>query len=152
MNTCEIIFYRDHPDAVKPQYAYGTSAAFDVTCTEDTLIKGRESAVVPNGLKLSIPETSKYYMTIALRSSLGFKKNLVVHPGIIDPGYTGSLGVKIFNFSDEDVLIRKGERYAQILVHERIQAEFKELSLQDFMDYEKTQIRKSGGFGSSGKN
>lgn len=148
--NCNIIAFKECSDAVIPSIAYGgTSAAFDITCTEDTLIKARSSNVVPNGLRLCIPEHSGYYMTVHLRSSFGFKKDLVSHIGIIDEGYTGPLGVKIYNLGDEDVLVRKGERYAQILVHPKIQAEIIELDMKKFEEFKATQLRNDKGFGSS---
>jgi hypothetical protein len=50
----QIFAYKEHPDAVIPTVAYGsTSACFDITCTETTLIPPGESAVVPNRFKIS---------------------------------------------------------------------------------------------------
>ena len=89
-------------------------------------------------------------MTLALRSSMGFKRNLICHPGIIDAGYCGELGVKIFNFGDEDVTIEKGERYAQVLVSQKHKIEFFEMNKEEFEEYKKTQERGDKGFGSSG--
>lgn len=148
----KIIVNKISKDAVIPTYAYNeTSAAFDITCTEDTLIRAKSSAIVPNGLKLSVPMGTGYYMTVHMRSGLGFKKDLTIHNGIIDEGYTGILGIKIFNLSDKDVLIQKGERYAQILVHKKIHTLFEELDDENYQKYESQQQRGSNGFGSSGK-
>ena len=146
-----IIVNKISKDAVIPSYAYnGTSAAFDITCIEDTLIKAKSSAIVPNGLKLSVPMGTGYYMTVHMRSGLGFKKDLSIHNGIIDEGYTGVLGTKIFNLSNEDVLIKKGDRYAQILVHKKTHANFEVLNDDEYQKYESLQQRGSNGFGSSG--
>ena len=148
--TCNIIAYKENKNAIIPSVAYnGTSAAFDITCVEDTTIKAHSSNVVPNGLRLCIPEGNNYYMTVHLRSSFGFKKDLIPHIGIIDAGYTGPLGIKIYNLGDEDVLIKKGERYAQILVHKKICTSFQEMTLDEFEQFKKTQLRNDKGFGSS---
>ena len=146
-----IILFKESPDAVVPKIAYsGSSAAFDITCTETTLIPAKGTAIVPNGLRLSIPQNEPYFMTLALRSSMGCKPNLICHPGIIDAGYCGELGVKIFNFGDEDVTIEKGERYAQVLVSQKHKIEFFEMNKEEFEEYKKTQERGDKGFGSSG--
>lgn len=145
-----IFFTKTDSSAVTPYCAYnGTSAAFDLTCTETTIVPAKGSAVVPNGLRLSIPQSEPYYMIVHLRSSVGFKKDLICHPGVIDAGYTGDLGVKVFNLSDEPIVFNKGERYAQITIHKKHQIIFTEMTFDEFAGYEKTQLRGSGGFGSS---
>lgn len=81
----KIYAHKTHIDAVIPQVAYnGTSMCFDLTCVEDTRIFPRSSAVIPNGLNLTIDQDSPYGMVISLRSSLGFKKELVPHYGDVD--------------------------------------------------------------------
>ena len=146
-----IYVHKTDPKAVIPQVAYNnTSAAFDITCTKETIIPARQSAVVPNGLNISIDQSEKYYMQISLRSSKGFKQELVCHLGIVDPSYCGDLGVKIYNLSDSDVTIQEGERYAQIVVLPIPQSEIIELNDENWEIYKAKQIRGDKGFGSSG--
>ena len=129
----KIYAYKEHPDAVIPEVAYGsTSACFDITCTETTTIPAQSSAVVPNGLRLVIPDSQKYWMQIQLRSSKGFKFSLIPHYGTVDAGYTGPLGVKVYNVGTEDVVIEKGERYAQIAVIPKPDYEIIEVSEEQF--------------------
>lgn len=147
----QIYAHKTNPDAVIPTCAYnGTSAAYDITCTENTVIPAHSCAVVPNGLRLTIDHRQLYYMIVHLRSSTGFKKDLVCHPGVIDAGYTGDLGIKIYNLGDTDVTINKGDRYAQLTVHRKIEVEFTELDDDTWEDFKSEQIRGDGGFGSSG--
>lgn len=148
----DIYIHREDPAAVIPEVAYeGTSACFDITCTTTTIIPARGRAEVPNGLNLTIDKSSPHYMMIHLRSSKGFKLPLVCHPGVIDAGYTGPLSVMIYNMSDTDITIEKGERYAQISVHEKVPFRFQLISTPDFEKLKKLQVRGDGGFGSSGK-
>lgn len=143
---------KDHPDAKEPRCAYnGTSAAFDVAAVETVEILPGNDAVVPVGVRFSIPEDQPYYMQIHLRSSLGFKKSLLLHSGIVDGGYTGDFGVKVMNHTKYPVTINKGEYFAQVVVHKKPQIFFEELNPKQWSDYEATQQRGSGGFGSSGK-
>lgn len=143
---------KDHPDAKEPRCAYnGTSAAFDIAAVETVEILPGNDAVVPVGVRFSIPEDQPYYMQIHLRSSLGFKKSLLLHSGIVDGGYTGDFGVKVMNHTKYPVTINKGEYFAQVVVHKKPQIFFEELNPSQWAKYEETQQRGSGGFGSSGK-
>ena len=148
----KIFAYKEHPDAVIPTVAYGsTSACFDITCTETTLIPPGESAVVPNGLRLVINDSEKYWMQIQLRSSKGFKYSLIPHYGTVDAGYTGPLGVKVYNVGKQYVCIEKGERYAQIAVIPKPDYEIIEVDEEQFESIKANQGRGDSGFGSSGK-
>lgn len=152
MSDVKIYCYRMREDAVTPDVAYGgTSACFDITCTASTIIPAGGSAVVPNGLRLVIDQNDKYYMRVNLRSSKGFKYNLLPHYGVIDAGYTGDLGVKIFNVGDTDIEIAAGERYAQIEVLKRPNYSIIELDEEQFNKLVEKQHRGEMGFGSSGK-
>ena len=90
-------------------------------------------------------------MQIQLRSSKGFKYDLIPHYGTVDAGYTGNLGVKIYNVGDIDVIIEKGEKYAQIAVIEKPKYEIIELNDEEFEKLKLQQHRGDKGFGSSGK-
>ena len=148
----KIFAYKEHPDAVIPTVAYGsTSACFDITCIETTLIPPGESAVVPNGLRLVINDSEKYWMQIQLRSSKGFKYSLIPHYGTVDAGYTGPLGVKVYNVGKQYVCIEKGERYAQIAVIPKPDYEIVEVDEEQFEPIKANQGRGDSGFGSSGK-
>ena len=86
-----------------------------------------------------------------MRSSKGFKHALIPHYGTVDAGYTGDLGVKIYNVGDIDVTIEKGERYAQVAVIEKPQYDIVELEGNNWETFKKSQQRGDGGLGSSGK-
>ena len=147
-----IYAHKADPRAVVPEVAYGgTSACFDITCIETTTIPAKGSAVVPNGLNLTIPQGENYWMQIQLRSSKGFKYSLIPHYGCVDAGYTGDLGVKIYNVGDEDVVIGAGERYAQIAVIPKPDYTLIELNSEEYQKLKEDQSRGDGGFGSSGK-
>lgn len=143
---------KDHPDAKEPRCAYnGTSAAFDLAAVETVEILPGNDAVVPVGVRFSIPEDQPYYMTVHMRSSYGFKHGIQNHIGIIDSGYCGNFGIKVMNHTKFPVTINKGEYFAQVLVHKKPQIFFEELNPSQWAKYEESQQRGSGGFGSSGK-
>lgn len=145
-----IYAHKLHKDAIIPTIAYNnTSAAFDITSIYDYEIKPNEKKIIKNGLSLIIDEKEPYYMTIHLRSSLGFKKGAIPHIGIVDAGYTGALEVLIHNLGNEVISIKKGERYAQILVHKKPEFQIKEIDENEYQEITKKQTRGNKGFGSS---
>lgn len=117
---------------------------YDMFCSEETLIPAKSSAVVPVGLKLAYIE-SGYWIKIESRSGLGFKHGLMCHPGIIDNGYRGDMGVKIYNLSDKDYKFNIGDKVCQLIIYPLID--------MIVLEAEETQSSHRGekGFGSSGK-
>lgn len=84
------------------------------------------------------------YGRVAPRSGLAWKNFIDVGAGVIDQDYRGNVGVILFNHSDVDFDVKKGDRIAQ-LICERIAhpnvVEVKSLS---------ETARGEGGFGSTG--
>ena len=150
MNKLKISIFKRSPDAVIPTVAYnGTSACFDITATETIMIPAKGSAMVENGLFIEIPHG--YYMQLQCRSGLAIKHDLQVHQGVLDTGYTGPLGVKIFNHGNNDITINKGDRYVQAGFHEVIPIEFEEINQEQFEQLQNESVRGDKGWGSSGK-
>lgn len=148
----QIFVHKTDPEAVVPQVAYGnTSAAFDITCTKTTIIPAGGSAIIPNGLNITIEQSQMFWMQIQLRSSKGFKYELIPHYGTVDAGYTGDFGIKVYNVGKVDVTIEKGERYAQVVVIPKPKYELVELNDEQFELLKQSQQRGDGGLGSSGK-
>jgi len=143
-------FIQVDPDAILPAKNHPDpltgDAGYDVFATETTIIPARGYAVVPIGIKLGYI-TPGYWFKVEARSGNGFKKNLEPHPGIIDNPYRGSLGVKLFNLSDEDQVIEKGNGAAQLIVYEMIP------SHAEWMNENEVIATKRGekGYGSSDK-
>ena len=84
------------------------------------------------------------YGRIAPRSGLTVKHALDVGAGVVDEDYRGEIKVVMFNLSNEDFLVTKGMRIAQ-LVCERIW--YPSIEKVDSVDETK---RGEGGFGSTG--
>jgi dUTPase len=118
---------------------------------QELFLANAESATEAETLAHKEFEGSGYWMQIQLRSSKGFKYSLIPHYGCVDAGYTGDLGVKIYNVGDEDVVIEGGERYAQIAVIPKPNYYLIELNSEEYQNLKGDQSRGDGGFGSSGK-
>ena len=151
-----VTFVKTHPDAQLPranvsaEHAIGTGdTGYDLTAVEDTLIKpysvGRSgSEIVPVGLTLGSIENG-FWFRIEPRSGLGFKHHLQPHLGVIDNGYRGDLGVKLYNFGHENYRVKKGDRIAQFVVYPLIQPQC------EWADEIVQSNRGADGLGSSGK-
>lgn len=151
MGEFKLYIYRESPNAEIPKIAYnGTSAAFDLTTTEEVTIQPGESAFIQNGLRIVIDEKDPYYMQVFPRSSAG-ENNLICHPGVIDAGYTGNFGIYFHNLGPNPYTAKVGERMAQIVIHKKHDFQFVELNYEEFKELESKQQRGSKGFGSSGK-
>ena len=81
---------------------------------------------------------------VAPRSGLAHKHFIDVGAGVIDFDYRGNVGVILFNHSDVDFEVKRGDRIAQ-LVLERISM----ASAIEVEDLDET-VRGSGGYGSTG--
>lgn len=148
MEKVEIKFKKDNPETIIPTVAYGnTSACFDIIALETTIIPAKSYAMVPNGLKVIIP--NGWFLEFADRSGNGINKHLKIHQGIIDTGYTGPLAIKVYNMSDQDQTIEKGKGVCQVKVMKRWDYIVDEATEEEWSQYEKQSIRQSNGFGSS---
>ncbi len=150
-NEPSIFFKKDDPRAIIPICSYGnTSACFDIIAIEKTIIPARGHNFVPNGLKVIIPEG--WFLEFADRSGNGINKNLKIHQGIIDPGYTGPLAIKVYNMGDEDQVIEEGKGVCQVKVMKKWDITILEATDEQWEKYCKESIRKSNGFGSTDNN
>lgn len=145
----EIKFIKTHEDAKLPTRNHDTfdgfgDSGYDAYAVEPAIIEPGGSEVIPVGLTLAYI-TPGYWFKVETRSGLGFKKNLLCHPGIIDVNYRGDLGVKIYNLGKQPVYIEKGDRIAQFVVYPLISA------TMSFTDTIHQTQRGEKGFGSSGK-
>jgi dUTPase len=60
----------------------------------------------------------------------------------------GNLDIKIYNFSEEDYLIKKGDKFAQGVLKKKISHKFKKITKKQFDKHEQ---KARGYWGSSGK-
>jgi dUTP pyrophosphatase len=132
-------------DAVIPKYQTSEAAGFDLHSVDEKTIKAGERDVVKTGLAVALPKG--YELQVRPRSGLALKNGITVlnTPGTVDSDYRGELMVILLNTSKEDFVIKKGDRIAQAVIKEILQADF---AVVDELD---STERGSGGFGSTGK-
>jgi dUTP pyrophosphatase len=130
-----------------PEYSTEASAGMDLRANIETdiLLKPLKRALIPTGLYVQIPEG--YEAQIRPRSGLAIKNGITVlnTPGTIDSDYRGEICVIMINLSEEDFVIRNGERICQMVISKHEKALLKEVDILAETE------RGSGGFGHTGK-
>jgi dUTP pyrophosphatase len=135
-----------HEDAVTPTRGSDGAAGYDLSSCEDGVVPARQWKMFNTGIALEIPTEYTCYARVAPRSGLSLKKGITTGAGVIDSDYRNAIGVILFNMSDEDFVVKKGDRIAQ-LIFERIYTPIIEVvEYSSMMDTE----RGLKGFGSTG--
>jgi dUTP pyrophosphatase len=130
-----------------PEYSTDRSAGMDVRANikKDVILQPLERAIIPTGLFIEIPEG--FEAQIRPRSGLAIKKGITVlnTPGTIDADYRGEICIIMVNFSNENYVIKDGERICQMIIASHKKAVWEEVDV-----LEETK-RGSGGFGHTGR-
>ena len=131
-------------DLPLPSYETQGSAGMDVRAAEAANIAPGKRGLVGTGFAFAIPEG--YEVQGRPRSGLALKQGISVlnTPGTIDSDYRGEIKVILANLGDEDFVVERGDRIAQIVV-----APVQRGTLVEVADLDET-ARGSGGFGSTG--
>lgn len=104
-------------NALLPEYAHYGDAGADIYALEETIIKAHSRGnMVRTGIAVSIPKG--WMLTIRARSGLSYKTGLRISNGVgtIDSGYLDEIKVLFDNISDEDYVIKAGDRIAQFVL------------------------------------
>ena len=99
---------------------------------------------LPSGIVVELP--AGYGLVGFNKSSLA-KEGLQVGACIIDSDYHGEVHLHVFNASDHDVVIKRGQKLVQFLVVPILHVSIEEV---EYIDRDDSQ-RGAGGFGSTGK-
>lgn len=134
-------------DIPLPKYETEGSAGMDIRAAVDNefLLETGKVSLIPTNLAVEIP--SGFEIQVRPRSGLAAKHGIGVlnSPGTIDSDYRGEIKIIMFNFGSGDFIIKRGDRIAQLVIAEVIQAEIIET------DELSQTNRGSGGFGHTGK-
>ena len=128
-----------------PVYETEGSVGFDLITRVDTLIPAKQLGLIPSNVIVEVPRG--HMLMIAARSSAPRKKGLLTPHGfgIIDHDYCGpkdEILVQVFNFSDKDVEIKRGDKIAQGV--------FVKIEKADWSEKDSLNENSRGGFGSTG--
>ena len=130
--------------AIVPKYAHEGDAGMDIFSVMDKKIAPGTSALIGTGIALEIPQG--YEVQVRPRSGLALKNGITVlnSPGTIDSGYRGEIGVILINHGQDDFIVTKGMKIAQLVF-----AKYETASLVLVEELNESQ-RRANGFGSTG--
>jgi len=130
-----------------PGYATVGAAGMDLMANiqEPLSLGPLKRALVPTGLFIELPEG--YEAQVRPRSGLAIKHGITClnSPGTIDSDYRGELQIILVNLSDQEHVIKHGDRIAQMVVHKVEKIEW------DSVNKIGVTARNEGGFGHTGK-
>lgn len=129
-----------------PERKTAKSAGYDLEAAATTVLAPHAVTVVPTGLKAYM--AADEYLSIFIRSSLAFKKGLMLanSTGIIDSDYynnadnEGHIMIAYYNTRDDAYTVQKGERIGQAIF-------MKYLTVDD----DAASGERTGGIGSTGR-
>ena len=134
-------------DLPLPCYMTASSAGMDIFAAleADLVLEPGRIGLVPTGFAMALPEG--YEAQIRPRSGLAVKHGIGIinSPGTIDADYRGEVKVALINLGPAPVILKRGERIAQMVIHEVQRARINIVQKLDDTD------RSSGGFGHTGR-
>lgn len=129
-----------------PTYETELSAGMDVrACVDEPLsLEPRAIVLVSTNLAVAIPEG--FEIQVRPRSGLAIKKGitLINSPGTIDADYRGEIKIGLINLGNDEFVISRGDRIAQLILAPVARARFELVEKLDATE------RGSGGFGHTG--
>jgi len=131
-----------------PAYETALAAGMDLRAAvpdhEPLILKPMSRAMVPTGLAFAVP--AGFEAQVRPRSGLAAKAGITClnTPGTIDADYRGEVKVILINLGEEDFVIRRGDRIAQLVIAPVASASWMEVESLE------TTERGAGGFGSTG--
>ena len=129
-----------------PAYATPGAAGLDLCAAVDAplLLSPGRRALVPTGIAIALPEG--YEAQLRPRSGLALRHGVTVlnAPGTIDWDYRGELKALLINHGDEDFVVERGMRMAQLVIAPVARA------VLDRVDALDSTRRGAGGYGSTG--
>ncbi|MGY6587667.1 MAG: dUTP diphosphatase [Wenzhouxiangella sp.] len=130
-----------------PAYATAGSAGLDMRAclTEMLVLKPGDTALIPSGMAIHLGDPGLAAVLLP-RSGLGHKQGLVLGNlvGLIDSDYQGEIKMSCWNRGSEPIVIKPGQRIAQLVVLPVVQVTLKRVSEFDRSD------RGDGGIGHTG--
>jgi len=130
-----------------PAYMTEGSAGMDLAADldEDLTLQPLARALIPTGIAVALP--LGFEAQIRPRSGLALRDGvtLVNSPGTIDSDYRGEIQLIAINLGKEPVVIRRGQRVAQMIVQRVCRVKWQEV--EELPSSE----RQDGGFGHTDK-
>lgn len=136
-------------DATIPTRKHPNDAGVDLYSSVDIIIHPHSSRVVNTGITMDLTFRNKYPNIPTTVAFVGLvwpksRNDHLIGGGVVDQDYQGEILVKVFNTSNEDYVIRKGDAIAQLIIQNVVVPEVIEVS-KDEVHPSKTARGESGG-------
>ena len=112
-SVLETYFQKLSEKAISPHQATPGSVGYDLFTPVDFLIQPNEQKTV--FIDLAVTPPKGYYAQLMSKSGLMVLYELEVKAGVIDPDFTGNIGVVLKNNLDQPIECIAGEQIAQLL-------------------------------------
>lgn len=132
-------------DLPLPKFETAGAVGFDLLARQDTVIEPKTLGLVPGNVIVEVPHG--YMLVVASRSSTPKKRGLLTPHGfgVVDHDYCGptdEIFIQVYNFRDEPVVIKRGDKIAQGVFVRVDKLEWEET--EEMTGYSR------GGFGTTG--
>ena len=137
-----------YDDSQMPLRGTKNSAGYDLYSHEDTIVPAQGRVLVKTGVKCWLEPNR--YLAVVPRSGLALKQGITVlnTPGTVDSDfYPNEVGVILYNTTNIDFPIHKGDRIAQGVLNISPKGIFNQV--EDILTV--TGSNRQGGYGSSGQ-
>lgn len=147
--------FKMYDDVVEPSYGSEKAIGLDIRAhitrcdpfVRELVIQPGRRIAIPTGIKMAFYEAG-WYARIAPRSGLAVKHGVDVMAGVIDSDYRGEIMVVLVNLGQQPVVIKHGEKIAQIIFESADRADIKFVATEADLGITE---RGEGGFGSTGR-
>ncbi len=133
-------------DLPLPRYMTEGAAGLDLYAAidEPLVLRPGARALVPTGIAIQLPPG--YEAQVRPRSGLAWQKGITLlnAPGTIDSDYRGEVLVLVVNLGEQEQVISRGERIAQMVIARVARADLREVTELASSN------RGPGGFGHTG--
>jgi dUTP pyrophosphatase len=134
-------------DIPLPRYMTAKSAGMDICAAldQDLMLAPGCICLVPTGFAMALPDG--FEAQIRPRSGMAVKHGITIvnAPGTIDADYRGEVKIALINLGPKPVVLKRGDRIAQMVIQRVRQARINVVDRLDDTD------RGVGGFGHTGR-
>ena len=123
----------------RPKREHYNDSGADVFASERVVIPPHQVVSVPTGVGLVLPDG--YDVVIHCKSGLSKNSGIFTANCPIDSGYRGQIYAVVYNTTDKEYIVEKGQKIGQFVVRPVVYAEFVENLGEE---------RNDGAFGSTG--
>ena len=112
------------------------------------ILKPHQRVLIPSGVKTWMePGTA---LIAANKSGVATKKGLIFGAQVVDSDYAGEVHISVINTSEEQVIIKTGEKLIQFIHTPVLLTPLDEVDAEEFERLHSESLRGTGGFGSTG--